>query len=696
MVNDVLMMEARLKDYISANITVIESKINSFTTAVQNNQTKTEKSTMSLEKGYKALVAAVGVLMGLKLTKWFSDAIVSAAELGATVDDVRQRTGVSAKVLQEYAYAGRFAGLTMQSMEPKVKKLNERMYEAATSGGIARGAFSTLGVSVLGANGELKNTGDVFNDVILKLSSYENGAKKTALATEIFGRAGTQLIPMLNHGKEKLEGYFAEANKFSLVFSEEMIQRSKKFSDNLTRVKAAFEGLKASLVADAIGDLSMALEWVLTNFNNIKFWLLTVAAGFYAVYAAAQTVVTFLINGVVGAVNVGIIAFQSLVLQIKTVIDVMQRTVQAFMAIKDGKFNIFDNFKESFKGFGEEFKTNLAGLEEAVFNFKAGLAVGDSEIAGYWKKFGDMLVNAQKAQLGIRDMPDLQGMTDQGGGSLDPDLIRLKALEDYIAAKKNEINAVMLSIEANKTQESQLLQLVEAYDLYKQAQINNIQNADQRELALLDQKYVQLKRKYSTNEKALTLIAAAETEERIGLQRRLQDATFQNYTQMATIITSNMQNIAQKTKANATVQKRLAQGQVLIDGAVATMGAWKSAMQLAYPANIIAGVIMSGIITAATMVNAAKIEGQSFARGTDSAPGGVARVGEQGAEDVILPAGARVLTNRETMEREKSGQTMQFNFYGNTDSTTVENIESILVEAERTGRLDRFKRVVMR
>lgn len=72
---------------------------------------------------------------------------------------------------------------------------------------------------------------------------------------------------------------------------------------------------------------------------------------------------------------------------------------------------------------------------------------------------------------------------------------------------------------------------------------------------------------------------------------------------------------AAKTKEIQEKQKNAAVAQALIAGAVATMNAWSSSMQMGMPAGLIMGIVMSGIITALTVAQVAVIESQKFAQG---------------------------------------------------------------------------------
>ena len=63
-------------------------------------------------------------------------------------------------------------------------------------------AFRALGISLKDNGGNVKTSGDLFLDIAQKFSKMEDGAAKTALAIRLFGRAGAELIPLLNQGRD--------------------------------------------------------------------------------------------------------------------------------------------------------------------------------------------------------------------------------------------------------------------------------------------------------------------------------------------------------------------------------------------------------------------------------------------------------------------------------------------------------------
>jgi len=68
----------------------------------------------------------------------------------------------------------------------------------------AANAYRELGIAVRDSRGQLRSSGDVLIDVANKFQAMADGVDKAALAQQLFGRGGAQLIPMLNQGGEAI------------------------------------------------------------------------------------------------------------------------------------------------------------------------------------------------------------------------------------------------------------------------------------------------------------------------------------------------------------------------------------------------------------------------------------------------------------------------------------------------------------
>src|SRR5690606_29214832 len=78
-------------------------------------------------------------------------------------------------------------------------------------------AFQAIGVAVKNADGTLRSSSDVMGDVAEKFKGMEDGAAKTAIAIQIFGKSGAGMINMLNAGRDGIKAMTDEARALGIV-----------------------------------------------------------------------------------------------------------------------------------------------------------------------------------------------------------------------------------------------------------------------------------------------------------------------------------------------------------------------------------------------------------------------------------------------------------------------------------------------
>src|SRR4051812_25501411 len=77
----------------------------------------------------------------------------------------------------------------------------------------------------------------------------KDGAAKAALATELFGRQGARLIPMLNEGSEGVQPLKKDFADLGGGYSPEFIEQSAKVEKENKRLGVGWAGLKTKIGA---------------------------------------------------------------------------------------------------------------------------------------------------------------------------------------------------------------------------------------------------------------------------------------------------------------------------------------------------------------------------------------------------------------------------------------------------------------
>jgi hypothetical protein len=238
----------------------------------------------SFEKGFEAiegLKLGMGGLVGI--------AVAAAGALAAMTRNVAmnaveiskgaQRAGITTDAYQEMAFAAEQSGLSAEEMEHGMRHLSHTMMEAATGSGDAAYTVRQLGISMYDAHGKAKSTDQVLEDVAERISKMPDGWRKTALAQQAFGRAGSELIPLLNKGKGGLEQLRQAAHDYGIVLDDETIAAGKRWNEQQKALKAALIGVKNAIgsgLLKQVGDLTGKIaEWIRVNRELIAGDVLT-------------------------------------------------------------------------------------------------------------------------------------------------------------------------------------------------------------------------------------------------------------------------------------------------------------------------------------------------------------------------------------------------------------------------------------
>jgi hypothetical protein len=163
-----------------------------------------------------------------------------------------QRVGIPVDEFSKLEYAARLSDVSLESLTTTLARFSRSLSEISAGGDNDAGAaLRALGISATDAEGKLRPTSAIIEDVAAKFETMRDGANKTALAIALFGRSGADMIPLLNGGREAIRGAGEELERFGGVVTPQAARQAEQFNDNLTRLQTAFD----SLMREAIGPI---------------------------------------------------------------------------------------------------------------------------------------------------------------------------------------------------------------------------------------------------------------------------------------------------------------------------------------------------------------------------------------------------------------------------------------------------------
>ncbi len=221
--------------------------------------------TASMTKGVLAGNAIYDIAKkGFEALKSFTlGAIDTQREMGL----MAQKVGMSVEQLSSMQLIAKKSDLDMHSLSVTVGLLSKNMLMAAQGTKQQAQHFKELGIAVKDAHtGALRPVTAVLSDIADRFESMPDGATKTALAMQLMGRSGKEMIPLLNRGGEEMRNMTAEASELGLVITDKTAKAAEHFHENMVKLDGAVEGLKLRLAEELLPKLieftDRVTQWV--------------------------------------------------------------------------------------------------------------------------------------------------------------------------------------------------------------------------------------------------------------------------------------------------------------------------------------------------------------------------------------------------------------------------------------------------
>lgn len=193
-----------------------------------------------------AIGAGVGVVgIGAKLAK-------EAIQWDVAVKKLSGITGATAKETSELLAVANYMGIAMEDSAGAFAKFSknvgaakEKMEVARTEGKLSTDIFSKLGYTLEDIQG--KNTVEVFKMIQERLRGMKDGAEKTRVEMELFGRTGYQMHAMLNMSAEQMDKVAERAKAMGLIIDDETAAKSAKLNRELKDLENTGKRLAVSI-----------------------------------------------------------------------------------------------------------------------------------------------------------------------------------------------------------------------------------------------------------------------------------------------------------------------------------------------------------------------------------------------------------------------------------------------------------------
>lgn len=222
------------------------------------------KAFLALNQGLEVGLKLVrGVQAGINL---IAEAVQATSNQASRAIDIGQRVGLDPEAVQELGFAAGQSATNIDELAGGMGKLANTLDNARKGGKDAAAALRAVGLSKADAGKPLDQTIGKVADAFAKLP---DGAKKAALAADLFGGSGVKLIPLLNKGAAGIAELRAEARRLGVVIDKDAAGALQGFGDETDKLHQQLAGVRNQVVVallPSIMDLvKSAQTWIAAN-----------------------------------------------------------------------------------------------------------------------------------------------------------------------------------------------------------------------------------------------------------------------------------------------------------------------------------------------------------------------------------------------------------------------------------------------
>jgi len=210
---------------------------------------------------------------GLGLGVVATGAVVAFAkksiDAASAINDVAKAASVSTDTLQEMRHAASLSGISFDELDGSLQRFNKSIGEARAGSGSLYSYLKKVDQGLLDQVRSANSTDDALNLIFKAMKNVSNESERAALASAAFGRSGTKLSVLA----DDYETLRKEAQSLGLVIDSQLIKNADEAGDKLETLSrvigtqltsALLEAAPAiQAVAQGLIDIAPGLSWLL-------------------------------------------------------------------------------------------------------------------------------------------------------------------------------------------------------------------------------------------------------------------------------------------------------------------------------------------------------------------------------------------------------------------------------------------------
>lgn len=263
------------------NLVNLETQLGSVDTALDSTETEAGETNGALESigkqvNYAAAISAIdsitgtiekGIKAAVRMGKALWDSSVDAGAWADNLATAASQAGLDVETYQSWQYASRFIDTNVSDITGSIDKLTKSLGSESEE---AAKYFNQLRVATRNADGSVRNSTEVFWDVVDALGQVDDLTQRDIYAQQLLGRSYRALNPLVEAGSDAYKAMAEEGRRVAVV-SADNVAALGKVDDaqqelNASLDKAKFDTLAA--FAPTMTEVSKAMTTAVQGFNT--------------------------------------------------------------------------------------------------------------------------------------------------------------------------------------------------------------------------------------------------------------------------------------------------------------------------------------------------------------------------------------------------------------------------------------------
>lgn len=208
-------------------------------------------------KGLKT-VAVAGAAAFTGLATAAISAANNVAAAGDQIDKESQKLNMSREAYQEWSYVLSQNGADIAQLGGGIDALVMKLNEAEKGSEDVAGMFGELGISMQSVRDATPE--QAFEMVVHGLQRMDDETRKAAIAQELLGGAGSELLPLLNSSAEATKKLKQEAHDLGMVMSDDAVDAAVKYTDSVDKMKRVGTALFQNITSELLPGFTMITD----------------------------------------------------------------------------------------------------------------------------------------------------------------------------------------------------------------------------------------------------------------------------------------------------------------------------------------------------------------------------------------------------------------------------------------------------